>query len=886
LGAYAPQVSLKFPSGCFSVLNGLHLDRVRNNHFQPTKPTLRQTGRTVTVMSVLVQKTLVVVGNGMVGHRFLELAAAQQLAASWRVVAFAEEPRLAYDRVHLSEYASGRPADELALATLDDYRAAGIEVHVGDPVSNLNVAGRRVRSAAGQEIGYDKLVLATGSAPFVPPIPGADREHCFVYRTIEDIDAIRAYAARCRRGVVIGGGLLGLEAAGALRAFGLETHVVEMADRLMALQVDRPGGQVLQRWIEDLGVVVHTAKQTAQIRSDGLAFADGTTLDADMVVFSAGIRPRDELARAAGLAVAPRGGAVINDCCQTSAPDVYAIGECASWRGCCFGLVGPGYRMAEVAIHQLTGAANTVFEGADLSTRLKLMGVDVASFGDAHGAAAGSKSYSFTDEVRGVYKKLVVDQTGRRLLGGMLVGDAQDYPVLIQLMHGGTDLPEHPEALLVPANSGTLAALGGPESMAETAQICQCNNVSKGAVCRAIRDGAATVTQVKAQCGAGTGCGGCVPLVESVLRTELAALGVEVNTDLCEHFPFTRQELFDLVRVRRIHDFDTLLARCGRGYGCEVCKPAVASILAACWNEHILDPRHTGLQDTNDRFLANLQRDGTYSVVPRVPGGEITPDKLITIGTVAKKYGLYTKITGGQRIDLFGAQLHELPLIWGDLIAAGFESGHAYGKALRTVKTCVGSTWCRYGVQDSVGLGIRLEHRYKGLRAPHKIKMAVSGCTRECAEAQSKDVGVIATEAGYNLYVAGNGGMKPRHADLFATDLDEVTLVQYIDRFLMFYIRTADHLQRTARWIERIEGGLDYVRRVVIDDALGIGAELERDMADLVGSYRCEWAAALSDPQTRRRFVTFVNSDAPDPELSYVVERGQRRPAALAVVGS
>jgi nitrite reductase (NADH) large subunit len=359
----------------------------------------------------------------------------------------------------------------------------------------------------------------------------------------------------------------------------------------------------------------------------------------------------------------------------------------------------------------------------------------------------------------------------------------------------------------------------------------------------------------------------------------LLKLGMEVNTDICEHFRHTRQELYHLVRVEEIKTFADLIAAHGKGRGCDICKPAVASILASCWNEYILQPKHKGLQDTNDRYLANMQKDGTYSIVPRIPGGEITPDKLIVLGQVGKKYGLYTKITGAQRIDLFGARVEQLPVIWRELVDAGFETGHAYGKALRTVKSCVGSTWCRYGLDDSVALALEIENRYKGLRSPHKLKSAVSGCTRECAEAQSKDVGVIATEQGWSLYVCGNGGMRPRHADLFATQLDKATLIRYIDRFLMFYVRTADRLQRTSTWLDNLDGGLDYLRAVVIDDSLGIGAQLEAEMEAVVGTYQCEWKTTIEDEEKLKLFRPFINSDKTDDNIVFVEERGQPRPA-------
>jgi nitrite reductase (NADH) large subunit len=827
-------------------------------------------------------KSLVVVGGGMVGHRLIEQLVAGDAARRWKITLLCEEPHRPYDRVHLSDYFDGGTGDRLFLAEAGLYERAGVDLRLAEPARAIDRERRCVQTAAGATLSYDALVLATGSRPFVPPIAGSEQRGCFVYRTLDDLAAIAAYAAGRTAGVVIGGGLLGLEACGALRKLRLQTHVVEQAPWLMPLQVDAAGGAILARRLHDLGVAVHTGTRTSEVLGSGVArglrFADGAELAADLVVFSAGVRPRDELARACGLALADRGGVLVDDACRTSDPAIWAIGECAAVAGQCFGLVAPGYAMAEVVAEQLAGPGARRFTGPEPSTRLKLLGVDVASFGDSHARAAGSVGLAYVDERAGVYRKLVVSADGTRLLGGILVGDATGHDALLQVMRNQLPLPAEPAQLLLPTRTAG-AALGSPESLPETAQICSCNDVSKGAICRALRDGLTAVAEVKKHTRAGTGCGGCVPLIEQLVKQELTARGVAVTDHLCEHFPCTRQELYHQVRVRRLRSFAEVLAACGRGHGCETCKPAIASILASCWNEHVLAPQHAPLQDSNDQFLANLQRDGSYSVVPRVPGGEITPEKLIAIGEIARRHDLYTKITGGQRIDLFGARVDQLPAIWEELIAAGFESGHAYGKALRTVKTCVGSTWCRYGVQDSVGLGIRLENRYKGLRAPHKIKMAVSGCARECAEAQSKDVGVIATEAGYNLYVAGNGGMRPRHAELLATDLDEETLVRYIDRFLMFYVRTADRLQRTARWVEALDGGLAYLRRVIIDDQLGICAQLEQEMASVIASYQCEWRAALASVEVRARFRTFVNCDDGDRDLVYVRERGQRRPA-------
>ena len=835
----------------------------------------------------MTRKTLVVAGNGMVGHKLLELLIEQGATAEWDIVTFCEEGRVAYDRVALSSFFTGTSAEELSLVAPGFFDSAGLEVHVGDAVASIDRQAGKVMSSKGTVIAYDALVLATGSYPFVPPVPGKDLPGCHVYRTLDDLEAIRADAAGRRTGAVVGGGLLGLEAANALRSLGLETHVVEFAPRLMPVQVDDGGGAALRRRIEDLGVHVHTGMATSEIlagpdgRAAGMRFAGegDEDLPVDLVVFSAGIRPRDQLARDAGLEVGERGGIVVDGACRTSDPRIFAVGECALAEGRTWGLVAPGYQMARVVADRLLGG-DAVFAGADLSTKLKLMGIDVASFGDAFAAAPGTESIVFSDPLANVYKRLVVADGGTRVVGGVLVGDASMYPTLVQMARGDMPTPSRPEELVLPARSGASAVIG-VEALGETATVCSCNSVTKGAICAAVAGGATDLPALKACTAAGTGCGGCVPLVTDLVKSELRKAGVDVVNNLCEHFDYSRQELFDIVRVHRLTSFSEVLAHHGRGLGCEICKPAVASMFATLGvnGGYILEPAQAPLQDTNDHFLANLQRDGTYSVIPRVPGGEITPEQLITIGEVAREFGLYCKITGGQRIDLLGARVDQLPDIWRRLVDAGMESGHAYGKALRTVKSCVGSTWCRYGVQDSTSLAIELELRYRGLRAPHKIKSAVSGCTRECAEAQSKDFGVIATEKGWNLFVCGNGGMRPRHAELLAADLDHDTLIRYIDRFLMFYIRTADRLERTSVWCEKLDGGIDHLRAVVVDDVLGIAAELEADMARHVESYHCEWTATINDPEKVRRFRTFVNADEADPGVVFVPERGQRRPA-------
>jgi nitrite reductase (NADH) large subunit len=829
--------------------------------------------------------TLVVAGHGMVAHRLVEAVRTADSSGTWRIVVFSEEPRPAYDRVALTSYVDGWDPAALALPGSGYEGDPHVELRLGEPVVAVDRAARTVATASGATVPYDALVLATGSRPFVPPVPGHDLPGCFVYRTIEDLDAIRVAAQKPGRGrraaVVIGGGLLGLEAAKALRDMGLSPHVVEMAPRLMPLQVDEGGGALLRRLITHLDVTVHTGTSTDAIEADGerllAKLGNGTELDVDLVVFSAGVRPRDDLARQSGLDVGPRGGVLTDASCRTGDPSVYAIGECAAVEGKVYGIVAPGYAMAEIVAAQLTGGAGT-FPEPDTSTKLKLMGVDVASFGDAHAATEGALEVAVNDAVAGTYKKLVVTDDGKTLLGGVLVGDAAEYNTLRALV--GRPLPADPGAILAPAGGG---AAVGVDALPDAAQICSCNAVSKGTLTRAIHeDGCDTVGKLKACTRAGTACGSCVPLLGKLLT----ACGVEQSKALCEHFTQSRAELFEIIRATRISTFSEVVTRYGSGTGCAVCKPAVASILATLGTGHVLGGEQMTLQDTNDRYLANLQRNGTYSVVPRIPGGEITPEKLIVIGEVARDFGLYTKITGGQRIDLFGATVDQLPEIWRRLVDAGFESGHAYGKALRTVKSCVGSTWCRYGVQDSVGLAIELELRYRGLRSPHKLKSAVSGCARECAEARSKDFGIIATEQGWNLYVGGNGGTTPRHAELLVSDVDTATLIRTIDRFLMFYVRTADRLQRTAPWIEELDGGLDHLRAVIVDDSLGICEDLDAAMAKHVDNYADEWRGVLEDPEKLARFSSFVNAPGtPDPAISFRSEREQNVPVMPVMLG-
>ena len=832
------------------------------------------------------QRHLVVVGGGMVAQRLVEALRDRDGDGVWRVTVLAEEPRRPYDRVALTSYFSGRTPEDLALGDAALWDDPLVTLVRGDAVTAVDRATRTVTAASGRTHRYDHLVLATGSSAWVPPMEGADLDGVFVYRTLDDVAALRGHVTalageRTVRGVVLGGGLLGLEAAGALDALGARPTVLQVDTHLMSAQVDLGGGEALRRLVNRLGIGVRTQSRTTRLlphRTGGVGrveLADGTRLDADVVVVAAGVRPRDELARAAGLPIGPRGGVVVDDTCLTDDPDVSAVGEVACIRGACIGLVAPGYTMAEVTVDRLLGGG-AVYPGADTATRLKLAGVDVASFGDAFARTPGALEVVWADPVGGVYKKLVLSDDARTLLGGVLVGDATAYASLRPMV--GRELPGDPAAFLLPEGGA-----GAPElELPDDAGVCSCNNVSAGAVRHAVAEqGCHDLGAVKACTRAGTSCGSCLPLVKKLMATELGKLGVTVSSALCEHFALSRAQLYDAVRVAGLRTFTEVLERFGsHGRGCDICRPVVASILATTAPAHVLDGERAALQDTNDHVMANLQKDGSYSVVPRMAGGEVTPEGLIAVGEVARDFGLYTKITGGQRIDMFGARIDQLPLIWRRLVDAGFESGHAYGKSLRTVKSCVGSTWCRFGVQDSVALAVMLELRYRGLRSPHKIKLGVSGCARECAEARGKDVGVIATDKGWNVYVGGNGGFTPRHARLLAEDLDTETLVRTIDRFLLYYVRTADRLQRTAPWIEEVEGGLDGVRAVVLEDSLGICADLDEQMARHVADYEDEWRATLDDPDKLARFASFVNApDVPDPSLAYVPTRGQVRPA-------
>jgi len=877
-------------------------------------------------------RKVVVVGHGPVGHDFVVKLVGMVGDGALDITVLGEEPRLAYDRVHLTEYFEHREAIKLSMVDPKWAEEHKVTIRTNARVESLDRHNQRLSvkdTTIGkiEELSYDACVLSTGSYPFVPPIENLDMnvKGVFVYRTIEDLEGMIAYARTSKRAVVIGGGLLGLEAAKAVYDLGQESHVLEMAPFLMPAQLDPGAGQALSAKIEEMDIKIHLSSKIKCIVVEnnifkGIRMTDSVnqeefTLEVDMLVVSAGIRPRDELARGSGIAIGPRGGVDVDGRLRSTDPKIFAIGEVASFKGMCYGLIAPGWDQASVLARNFQDATwglkkkgfgqaveePPVYEGSDLSTKLKLLGVDVASFGssldfwfkrqfdETKSEANGVNMTLQVDPFSGLYRKLVFSKE-EKLLGGLLVGNAEDYYSLLNLASRDDLGGKNPVDLFLGGSSGDS---DDPNDLADDAVVCLCQKVTKKMIVDAIKEeDLTTIPDVKKATTAGNGCGGCIlntGFVPKILRKTLEECGKKAFSGISPHFPFKRSELFEIIKLKELKTYEDVVRECARVgripdlqkalAGDEVCKPVVASILASLWQENPVKSGLHQLQDTNDRFLANIQRSGQYSVIPRAPGGEISADELILLGTVAQKFNLWVKVTGAQRIGLFGANVWQLPLIWKDITygkssfkdeegrtearieTKGMESGHAYGKALRAVKSCVGTSWCRFGQQDSVSMAIRLEERYKGFRAPHKFKMGVSGCMRECAEAQGKDMGLVATVKGYNLYAGGNHGTSPKHALLFASDVDDETALKYMDRILMYYTSTADPLTRTSKWLEGLEGGIEHLREVVIDDKLGICDELDHRMQQQVDTYECEWKRVVDTPELRKKFRQFVNVD-------------------------
>lgn len=840
-------------------------------------------------------RNILVIGGGPAAWRFVRSFLKENTADI--VTVLSEEDHVPYDRVALEKLFK-EPTKDLTLANPEIWDDERVNLVRGVLGSEIKRAERIVIGSDGKEYPYDELILATGSRAFKIPIAGSEKAH--VFRTIEDVQTMVSEVARLKeelgrtpKAIVVGGGLLGLEAAEGLRDLGAEPTILDVAPWLLSIEVDEGGGHLVNRLIREAGIEIETGAFISTVNLDksgavtSVSVADGmgdeaavTQIPADIVCMAAGIRPNDQIARDADLEIGERGGVIVSDRCRSVTDEhIWAIGEVACVLGRVWGLVAPANQMADAAAKNLNGGDEFV-EEFDIATKLKFSGLEVGGFGDRRGTTKDALEISYNDPAKKIYQKIVVSPDAKTLLGGVFVGDASPFDSLKPLL--GRELPADPAVYLSAAGGE-----GAPDTeLPDDAILCSCNNISFGEIRESIAEGNQDVPSIKAATTAGTQCGSCVPMIQKTLVQQMKKMGMTVSKALCEHFEFSRAELFTAIKATDYNDFPSILARFGKGEdGCAICKPTVASILSSIRDSHVLDGGRGGLQETNDRNLANMQKDGTYGVIPRIPGGEITPEKLAVIAQVGQDYGLYTKINGAQRIGLYGARLEQLPEIWKRLVDAGFESGQAYGKSLRNVKTCLGTNWCRYGVGDSSTLGVVLENRYKGLRSPHKFKMGVSGCNRSCAESQGKDVGVIATSNGWNLYFCGNGGATPAHGRLFAKDIDQDTLIKYIDRFLMYYIRTADRLQRTARWAEDLDelygDAIEHLTEVLIDDKLGICADLEADMQKHVDEYEDEWAATLADPERLKKFRSFVNEpETPDNEARmYVLERDMIRPA-------
>ncbi|XMA11466.1 hypothetical protein WAI453_004257 [Rhynchosporium graminicola] len=880
------------------------------------------------------RKKVVIVGLGMVGISFIEkLMKLDSKRREYDIIVIGEEAHLAYNRVGLTSFFQHRKVENLYLNPKSWYSAVpegSLNYHLNTKVTEIQIEKKTVSTSSGEIVPYDILVLATGSDALLPRhTPGHDAKGVFVYRTIEDLQNLITFAAERKgtHGAVVGGGLLGLEAAKAMMDLECfeKVKLIERNRWVLSRQLDGDAGGIVVEQVQALGLEVMLSKRVGKIEVTedncvkGVVFEDGEKMECSTICFAIGIKARDELARKAGIKCADRGGGiVVGEDLSTSCKDIYAIGECASWENQTFGLIAPGIEMADVLSFNLTQAkvhSYRKFKRPDLSTKLKLLGVEVASFGDFFADRDGPKhlpiraakkingaqspdalkrltdgpapspvkALTYKDPFSAVYKKYLFTMDGKYLLGGMMIGDTRDYVKLVPMVKNQKMLDVPPSQFILGASK---EGDEGGDDLDDDTQICSCHNVTKGDVVTSVKNGTCkSIGDVKSCTKAGTGCGGCMPLVTSIFNNQMKAMGQEVKNHICPHFNYSRADLYNIIFVKKLRTLAEVMKEAGNdptSQGCEACKPSIGNIFSSLHNRHVMDRPVHGLQETNDRFLANIQRNGTFSIIPRVSAGEITPEKLIVLGVVAKKYNLYCKITGGQRIDLFGAKKQELIPIWKELVEGGFESGHGYAKSLRTVKSCVGSTWCRYGIGDSVGMAVRLEERYKSIRSPHKMKGGVSGCVRECAEAQNKDFGLIASDKGFNIFVGGNGGATPKHSELLAKDVPPDDVVPILDRYLMFYIRTADKLQRTARWLENLPGGIKYLREVILEDKLGICASLEAQMEELVNTFFDEWAHAITDPQKAKQFTQFDNTTEGLENMETELDRGQSRPVYWA----
>nr|WP_209982191.1 nitrite reductase large subunit NirB [Azospirillum picis] len=768
------------------------------------------------------KERLVVVGNGMAGMKTVEELLAKA-PGRYEITVFGAEPHPNYNRIMLSPVLAGEKTfEQIVLQGRDWYDANGITLLTGEPVEGIDRTAKTVISRAGRVVPYDRLLIATGSMPFIIPVPGSTLPGVIGFRDLADVDAMLAAAAKGGRAVVIGGGLLGLEAANGLRVKGMEVTVIHLMPTLMERQLDPSAGILLQRELERRGIDVLTGADTAEIigteHVTGVRLKDGRDLPADIVVMAVGIRPNMALGKAAGLDCGR--GIRVDDRMRTSDPSIYAVGECVEHRGLTYGLVAPLFEMAKVLAGDLAGQEGGAYAGSVTSTKLKVTGVDVFSAGDFSGGE-GTEDIVFRDAARGVYKRLVLKDG--KLLGAVLYGDTKDGAWYFSLLKDGADVSAERDTMIFGQGFGSADA-GNPNAavaaLPDSAEICGCNGVCKGTIVKAITGkGLTSLDEVKAHTKASASCGGCSGTVEALLAATLGD-GFKAAPKLkpmCKCTSHTHDAVRAAIVAQGLRTMPDVFQAMEwtTPDGCASCRPALNYYLLCAWPGEYKDDYQS--RYINERAHANIQKDGTYSVVPRMWGGLTSASELRAIADVVDKFNIPTvKVTGGQRIDLFGVKKADLPAVWADLNAAGMVSGHAYAKGLRTVKTCVGSEWCRFGTQDSTGLGVKLERMTWGTWTPHKVKLAVSGCPRNCAEATIKDLGVVCIDSGYELHVGGNGGLHVRACDLLVRVASEEEVLEYTGAFMQLYREEARYLERTAPWVERV--GLDHIKAALVED--------------------------------------------------------------------
>jgi nitrite reductase (NADH) large subunit len=765
-------------------------------------------------------KRLIVVGNGMAG-----IACVEQILKydhDFAITVFGEETHVNYNRILLSSVLAGeKEADDIVLNDLDWYKQHGIDLRLGVRVSEIDRELRLLRGDDGSVTSYDKLILATGSSAVIPRVEGHDKQGVFVFRTLDDAKTLLNLSADGRRAIVIGGGLLGLEAARGLQLRGCDVTLVQRSGTLMNRQLDSIGGCYLQRKVEELGLRVLLHRQTAAIvgngRVQGVRFTGGEEIPADFIVMAAGIRPNSGLARRAGLDVGH--GILVNDYLETSDPHIFAVGECTEHRGVLYGLVAPLYEQAKVLAARIAGRDSAPFTGARLSTRLKLMGVDVFSAGNLDENQPGVETVRYEDQSLGIYRKVLIKDN--QLFGVILIGDMSGEARYKSWLRTGEDVSAHRKHLLFPPPEEDKGA--DIASMPDGETVCGCMGVSKGAIIEAVHKfGISTLAQLKERTRACSGCGTCAGTCNSILKAVCPGFSEEGLKVLCPCVPFNQDQLKEMIRGQRLKSVQDVLDIYGNGAGCEVCKPALSYLVDIAWSGGHQEDRSARF--INDRVHANIQKDGTFSVVPRMRGGITTPDELRRIADVADKYKVpMVKVTGSQRIDLLGVKKADLPRVWEDL---GMPSGQAYAKGVRMVKTCVGSEFCRFGTQDAVGAGVELERRLENLYTPHKVKLAVVGCPRNCAEATVKDIGLIGQEGSWQVVVGGAAGKSVRKADLLITleTTDEALAAAML--FFQYYRENANYLERTYDFVERL--GMDKIRK----DTVYAASDTKRALLD------------------------------------------------------